>query len=113
MMRIKKRSVMTLILVMMMVTLPSVHASNTSKAGGTNVGVGFIPEESSQPSSSNTSELPTQPKEVKLPKTGGNSLPQLGQLIEPMTVLLLGLVIWLVVLSIMSLTKYLQKEDTL
>ncbi|WP_314067976.1 hypothetical protein [uncultured Vagococcus sp.] len=86
------------------------HASNTAADVGTNVGVGFGEADKQEPTPSGEPIKPKQPAEVVVPKLTSNSLPQLGKFIEPMTMVLLGLLIWLVILSIMALKKYLHPK---
>lgn len=77
----------------------------------TTVGIGFDESNSSEPIRDSSFDFGEESRGGKPKST--NNLPQLGQFIEPMIVILLGLLIWLVVLSLIAVRRYLRKEGGL
>lgn len=105
----KKMNVCLFVVAMIIGLLCSTHlskAADNQMNKDTEVGVGFIEETSG---SSPKKEPPIVPKQ-ELPKTRGGNFPQLGAFIEPLIVVLLGLLIWIAVLSILLLNKFLHQK---
>ncbi|MBP1042452.1 hypothetical protein I6N95_15645 [Vagococcus sp. BWB3-3] len=107
---IKWLSGMILLLSVYLMVPISAMADNTSVDKPTDVGVGFEKDQTTLSSGESVPDVPKQPDEVIIPKYNSKSLPQLGKFVEPMAIVLLGLLIWIAVLSIIALNRYLRKE---
>lgn len=106
----EKKNVIIMILLVCTLIISLGESVQASQKTDTDVGVGFVQGDTVQSSVVDNHKASKQPDEVRLPSTKNKGLPQLGVFIEPLVLVLLGLVIWLVVLSIVVLKKYLNKE---